>query len=278
MQVSAAAKLCLEYHKSHSKENSIRAYKLILSKLCDEFGTENLEDITTERVLSFLNRITEGKKRQTKRTRYSHLLAFFNFIKNHINQDFRNPCDNPMLKKLFRARPSYNWNIIEKETVDEVIFRTSKPRNRLMLELMARGGMRISEVLKLIPSDINDRRLTLREPKSGREQELIFIPQRLADRLKDYIREKGIQPHQRIFPICYEAAREMVAKAGSVVGSHLRPHDLRRRAATYASRSGVPIEIVSKVILRHSNLSTTERYLGKISDVEAMKWIDKLYA
>lgn len=36
-----------------------------------------------------------------------------------------------------------------------------------MLELMARGGMRISEVLKLTPADINDRRLTLREPKSG---------------------------------------------------------------------------------------------------------------
>ncbi len=185
---------------------------------------------------------------------------------------------HPMLKKLFRARSSYHWNIIEKETVDEVIFRTSKPRNRLMLELMARGGMRISEVLKLNPSDINERRLTLRDPKSGREQEFIFIPQRLADRLKDYIREKGIQPNERIFPICYEAAREMVAKAGSVVGIHLRPHDLRRHAATYASRSGVPIEIVSKVILRHSNLSTTERYLGKISDIEAMKWIDNLYA
>ena len=69
-----------------------------------------------------------------------------------------------------------------------------------MLELMARGGMRISEVLKLTPSDINDRKLTLREPKSGREQEFIFIPQRPADRLKDYIREKGIQLQQRIFP------------------------------------------------------------------------------
>jgi hypothetical protein len=44
----------------------------------------------------------------------------------------------------------------------------------------------------------------------------------------------------------------MVAKAGSVVGIHLRPHDLRRHAASYASRSGVPIEIVSKVILRHA--------------------------
>jgi integrase/recombinase XerD len=278
MQISEAAKICLEFHKSHSKENSIRAYKLVFTQLCEEFGAENLEEITTEKVFSFLNRITEGKKRQTKRTRYSLLLAFFNFIKNSIDQEFRNPCDTPMLKKLFRAKPSYNWDIIEKETVDEVIFRTSQPRNRLMLELMARGGMRISEVLKLTPSDINDRRLTLRDPKSGREQEFIFIPQRLADRLKDYIRHKGIQPHQRIFPICYEAAREMLAKAGNVVGIHLRPHDLRRHAATYASRSGVPIEIVSKVILRHSNLSTTERYLGKISDVEAMKWIDNLYA
>ena len=147
-----------------------------------------------------------------------------------------------------------------------------------MLELMARGGMRISEVLKLSPSDIHDRRLTLKEPKSGREQEFIFIPQRLADRLKDYIREKGIQPNERIFPICYESAREMVAKAGSVVGIHLRPHDLRRHAATYASRSRTPIEIVSKIILRHANLQTTQRYLGKVSDTEAMRWIDKLYA
>jgi len=52
---------------------------------------------------------------------------------------------------------------------------------------------------------------------------------------------------------------------------------LRRHAATYASRSGTPLEIVSKVLLRHSNLSTTQRYLGKISDAEAMRWIDNLH-
>jgi integrase/recombinase XerD len=278
MKLSQAAQLFLTYHKSHSKENSVRAYTLVLTQLLEDFGNEHLEAITTEQMLSFLTRITEGKRPQTKRTRYAHLLAFFNFIKNNLDPDFRNPCDTPMLKKLFRAKRTFHWDIIEKETVDEIIFRTAKPRNRLMLELMARGGMRISEVLKLTPSDINDRRLTLRYPKSGRDMEFIFIPQRLADRLKDYIRTKGIDPRQRIFPLCYEAAREMVAKAGSVVDIHLRPHGLRRHAATYASRSGVPIEIISKIILRHSNLSTTERYLGKISDGEAMKWIDKLYA
>ncbi len=62
-----------------------------------------------------------------------------------------------------------------------------------------------------------------------------------------------------------------------MVGIHLQPRDLRRYAATYASRSGVPIEIVSKVILRHANLSTTSRYLGAVSNVEAMRRIDNLY-
>jgi integrase len=69
----------------------------------------------------------------------------------------------------------------------------------------------------------------------------------------------------------------MVFKAGKMVGIHLRPHDLRRHSATYASRSGVPIEIISKLILRHSNLSTTEKYLGKISDTEAIRWIENIY-
>jgi integrase len=145
-----------------------------------------------------------------------------------------------------------------------------------MLELMARGAMRIGEVLKLVPTDIFERKIFLREPKSGFENEVIFIPQKVADRLKEYIEIKKIGLQERIFPICYEAARSMVEKAGKLVGIHLRPHDLRRHAATFASRSGVPLEIVSKVILRHSNLSTTQIYLGKISDTEALKWIEDI--
>jgi integrase/recombinase XerD len=129
--------------------------------------------------------------------------------------------------------------------VDEVIFCTVKSRNRLILELMARGGMRISEVLQLTPSDFEDRNLTLRSPKSAKEREFVFTPQKVADRLKEYINAKGIRSDQRIFPISYTAGRRVVNKAGKVVGFHLRPHDLRRHAATYASGSGAPTEIVS---------------------------------
>jgi integrase/recombinase XerD len=278
MNVSQAAAVCLEYHQSNSRQSTVRGYKAILSRFCREFKDRDLKEITSHEILSFLNRMTEHRAQHTKRTRYAHLSAFFNFIKTTSDNRLHNPCDTPMLRKLFKATPPSHWDIIEKETVDEIIFRTSKLRNRLILELMARGGMRIGEVLKLTQQDVHERKLILRDPKSGKEREFVFLPQKVAERLKEYIRQKNIRFDHPIFPICYEAARAMVKHAGEVVGISLRPHDLRRHAATYASRSGVPIEIVSKVILRHANLSTTQVYLGKVSDVEAMRWIENLYA
>jgi integrase len=99
----------------------------------------------------------------------------------------------------------------------------------------------------------------------------------VADRLREYALEVCNEPSDRIFPISNEAARIMVIKSGKRVGVKLRPHYLRRHSATYAIRSGVPIEIVSKVILRHANLLATQRYLGTISDIEAIRWIENIY-
>ena len=90
-----------------------------------------------------------------------------------------------MLRKLFRPAVTVNWDIVEKETVDEIIFRTAKIRNRIMLELMARGGMRVGEVLKLTAMHVDDQKLTIKNPKSGKNAEVVFIPKKLADRLKD---------------------------------------------------------------------------------------------
>ena len=89
---------------------------------------------------------------------------------------------------MFKRPKPPQWTIIEKEVMDEIIFKTDKPRDRIMLELMARAGMRIGEVLKLTPGDLDDRTLRLQAPKSGRESELVFIHRKLSNRLKDYIK------------------------------------------------------------------------------------------
>ena len=69
----------------------------------------------------------------------------------------------------------------------------------------------------------------------------------------------------------------MVRKLGEKVGFQIRPHDLRRYSAPYASRNGIPLEVVSKVLLRHQDIKTTQMYLGKITDTEAIRWMDVLY-
>ena len=110
----------------------------------------DVNDLSVDHILDFMNQITDGRKPQTKRARFTSLSAFFNFTKANIDSDFINPCDSPMLRKLFRVKMKTQFDILEKETVDEIIFRTEKPRDRLMLELMARGAMRIGEVLKIV--------------------------------------------------------------------------------------------------------------------------------
>ncbi len=67
---------------------------------------------------------------------------------------------------------------MDKELVDELIYSTTSPMDRLILELQARCGLRIGEVLKLKASDVMDRRLLIREPKSGKENELALCRSR----------------------------------------------------------------------------------------------------
>jgi len=233
--------------------------------------------VTSDEIMEFMVKVTKDLKPSTKKLKYALLKNLFNFIKNTADPDLSNPCDSAVLAKTFRVTKLAPWTILERDAVDEFIFKTNNSRNRIMLELMARGGMRIGEVLKLTPRDVQDRKLHLPNPKSGCASETVFIPQKVADRLRDYVAAENIRDDERIFPLGYTRAREIVKNAGKKIGIDVRPHDLRRHAATYASRSGVPIEIVSKIILRHANLSTTQRYLGKVSDTKAMYWIENIY-
>jgi integrase/recombinase XerD len=215
--------------------------------------------------------------RATRRLRYAQLRALFNFIIDTFEINIKNPCCVPQLFKSFKNIQQRPRKILDKETVDEIIFNSKNTRDRLILELQARCGLRVGEVLNLKVSDVSQRKLMLQEPKSGREVEVAFMPEHIAVRLADYIASRNLSPNDRVFGICYTTARNLVTKLGQKLNVRISPHDLRRHSATYASRNGVPLEIISKVILRHQDLKTTQVYLGKVSDSEAISWMDVLH-
>jgi integrase/recombinase XerD len=189
----------------------------------------------------------------------------------------RNPCEDPFLSKIFRAPRMKQREIIGREVIDEIIYRCHSARDRLILELQARRGLRIGEVLGLRASDVNGRRLTIKRPKSGRDEENAFMPETLAERVRAYLDAQNLHSHERLFPISYSTARFFIKKLGDTMRLKIRPHDLRRHSATYASRNRIPLEVISKVLLRHQDLKTTQMYLGKISETEALRWMDVLH-
>ena len=70
-----------------------------------------------------------------------------------------------------------------------------------MLELMARRGMRVGEVLKLKAKNVHGRKLILSDPKSGNQTELVFIPKKVADRLREYISAIKIKDRNTVLPL-----------------------------------------------------------------------------
>jgi integrase/recombinase XerD len=266
------------YHqRSNLKSRTVRSYQPLLQQFEAEFGERSFDSIGSDEIFQFLERVTGNCSKSTRRLRYAQLKAFFNFLLDKCNLNMKNPCDAPLLSKAFKTPKQVSRRILDREIVEELIYNTQTLRDRLILELQARCGLRIGEALKIKVSDVMDRKLVLKEPKSGKESEVAFMPEQIAKRLHDYIQQEDLTPGDRIFPICYSTARALIRQLGGRLNVVLTPHDLRRYSATYASRNGVPLEIVSKVILRHQDLKTTQAYLGRVTESEAIRWMDVLH-
>ncbi len=277
MKVTEAISLFKNHQKSSLKQRTQQSYNYILHRFETLFADRPLESIGSEEICQFLEVLTEHSSKSTRRLRYAQIKAFYNLMIENCCLNMKNPCSASLLSKSFKAPKREAGKILDKETVDEMIYNAKCLRDRLILEFQPRCGLRVGEVLSLRVKDISDRKLLLEGPKSGKEGEVAFMPEQVAKRLIEYINKENLSPEDRLFPLCYSTARSLVKRSGEKLNVKISPHDLRRHSATYASRNGVPMEIISKVILRHQDLKTTQMYLGKVSDTEAIRWMDTLH-
>jgi len=261
MTVKDAIQIFQTSQKNIHRKKTKDSYRYLLEHLENQFADIHVEAITPDHIYQFLESLTEHLAKSTRRLRYAQLKAFFNFLINEKIHSMKNPCQDSIMVKAYKSPRMKQKNILSRESVDEIIYRSKKSRDRLILKLQARCGMRIGEVLNLRVTDITDRKLIIRQPKSGKDIEVAFMTESIAKRLAEYVRGCQHDPESRIFPICYSSALSMVRRLGEKIGIQIRPHDLRRYSATYASRNGIPLEVVSKVLLRHQDIKTTQMYL-----------------
>ena len=157
-------------------------------------------------------------------------------------------------------------------------------RNRAMLYVLWRAGLRVSELLALRPCDISDT-IRVRHGKGdkartvGLDSEAVAIVGQWLERRKSL----GLDGRTTLFctlqgkPLKTNAIRELLkrlcAKAGIV--KRVTPHTWRHTFASNAARQ-LPVHYVQQA-LGHSSLDTTARYISNIGGaavdaVRSLEW------
>jgi site-specific recombinase XerD len=130
------------------------------------------------------------------------------------------------------------------------------------------AGLRISEVVKLTPGDINSKRMVIhvRQAK-GHKDRYVMLSEQLLGILRRYWK-RNRPAGGLVFPgaianrpitarSVQRAFRDAADRAG--LGEDVTPHTLRHSFATHLLEQGVDIRIIQQ-LLGHSNINSTTRY------------------
>lgn len=156
-------------------------------------------------------------------------------------------------------------------------------RDRAILLLLARLGLRAGDVARLRLADIEWQTGTLRVSGKGRYQVRLPLPQEVGDAIIDYIEcrpaargsdhvfVRNIAPFRPFLrgDGVSNVVRRAMKRAG-VISPAKGAHVLRHTAATEMLRHGVPLDRIA-LVLRHRGIDTTAYYAK--ADVSSLKQI-----
>ncbi len=158
-------------------------------------------------------------------------------------------------------------------------------RNRALIAILYRSGLRLAEVLALKPSDINQEGGSVRvlHGKGNRARTAGLDPAGMAlvQRWIEARRAAGIRGGPLLctlagHPLSPVYVRNLLKRlaGGAGIEKRVHPHGLRHTHATELVREGVPVNVVSRQ-LGHSSSAVTARYIDHISNGEVVDIISR---
>lgn len=156
-------------------------------------------------------------------------------------------------------------------------------RNRAMLTLLYRSGLRVNEMLALRPSDVDftTHSIRLLDTKSGKAQTRGFHPS-VDDALARWIdtrKAHGIGAGCKLFttldggPVSEHYVRALLHRLADQehagIEKRVHPHGLRHTFAVELEQAGMPVTEISK-LLGHSSIAITARYLDHLTNARAV--------
>jgi site-specific recombinase XerD len=259
--------------QKNCKPNTIcSAYSIISQFLAYLRDTQraDLADLCRSEIEGFLERQQDRKLKP--RSIGTHLAAVYAFIRFLADEGI---VDTELLSRRISIRlPDPLPKAIEREDVDLLLSVIEDTRNRAMMMLLLRTGMRIGELLNTQMGDICLEEQTIRIHESVKTGggRVVFFSNDAAEALyewllvRDYWKERLFYGQGRL-SMTYAGARKVFVKyigKARLSGKGYTIHCLRHTFATNLLNAGTPIEVV-RDLLGHSSLEQTQQYT-KLSD------------
>jgi len=157
--------------------------------------------------------------------------------------------------------------VLSKEEVKAILEATANQKHRMMLSLIYACGLRCSELLNLLPSDIDSKRglLIIRQAK-GKKDRIVPISEKTINLLRDYY--KAHRPQRYVFEGATQGepyssrSLQQVLKQALAKAKVTRPatlHWLRHSYATHLLEAGTDLRYIQE-LLGHQSSKTTEVY------------------
>jgi len=154
-------------------------------------------------------------------------------------------------------------------------------RNRAMIYLGYRAGLRLSEVLALFPKDIeSDRGIVRVLHGKGDKARTVGLPPDACialDRWLDKRKTLKISNRTHLFctldgkPLSDAYVRALMKRLQdrAEIQKRVHFHGLRHTCAWELAKEGIPMPIIQKA-LGHTSLQTTDRYLRHVAPIEVI--------
>lgn len=231
----------------------------------DEREKEHLEQISREDLARFVEYEQDrGLKASTVRMRLACVKAFIRFL---IEGDVVHP--EVLSKRMIIKVPDSLPRAMELDDEKRLISVVDDIRNRAMILLLLRTGMRIGELLNTLVRDVNlkECKIEIWEAQKNRVGRVVYFSDDALGALKAWLKIRNPEK-DRIFytfsrdKMSYSAARGMFCKYLNKAGlSHksYTLHCLRHSNASSLLNAGMPLECL-KELLGHSSVEVTRRY------------------
>jgi integrase/recombinase XerD len=227
-------------------------------------GKSQLQNIVSDDIETFVEHLQDqGLKVTTVRTRLNHLWAFLRFL---IDQ---NIIDDRILKRKIKLRvPEFLPRAIAPGDVRKFLGAIRDIRDRALILVLLRTGMRIGEVLRLSMRDldIREKKIHIYEGEKNCLGRVVYLSDDALMAVKLWLgkRDKGkeylfygLRSH-----LCYTSARNIFTQYLRETGLQGRGYTLHSLRHTFASEllnAGMRLECL-QLLLGHRDIEMTRRY------------------